>query len=200
MRIVVSLVGLPPADRHRAVSATFAEHVGAVTNWAAPTPVDGWVARDVVSHLIDWFTAFLAAGGIELPAGPAVADDPPAAWRTHSAGVQALFDGAGAESMFTHPMAGSHRLADAIDRFYTADVYMHTWDLATAAGRQADLDPQFAEELVDGMSAIEELLRSSGQYGPAVAVGTDADPVTRLMGFIGRDPAWSAPTAADAGP
>ena len=143
--VVVSLVELPPADRHRAVSAAFrrtcwrGDELGGVDTGRR---MDG---RDVVSHLIDWFTAFLAAGGIELPAGPAVADDPPAAWRAHSAGVQALFDGADAESMFTHPMAGSHRLAEAIDRFYTADVYMHTWDLATAAGRQADLDPRFAE-------------------------------------------------------
>jgi len=185
-----SLIGLTPADRHRAVGAAFAGHVDAVTDWAAPTPVDGWVARDVVSHLIDWFTGFLAAGGIELPTGPAISDDPATAWRVHSAGVQALFDGAGAEAVFTHPMAGSHRLADAVDRFYTADVFMHTWDLATAAGRRADLDPQFAAQLVDGMSAMEELLRSSGQYGPAVAVGADADPVTRLVGFIGRDPSW----------
>ncbi len=40
------------------------------------------------------------------------------------------------------------------------------------------------------MTGIEELLRSSGQYGPAVPVDDDADPVTRLVGFIGRDPAW----------
>ncbi len=191
---MASLVELPPAERHRAVSAGFAEHVGAVTNWAASTPVDGWTVRDVASHLIDWFTAFLAAGGIELPAGPTAADDVQAAWRAHSAGVQSLF-GTDADSVFTHPMAGSHRLADAIDRFYTADVYMHTWDLATAAGRPADLDPRFAELLVDGMSGMEELLRSSGQYGPAVAVGVGADPVTRLMGFIGRDPSWRPPIA-----
>jgi hypothetical protein len=35
---------------------------------------------------------------------------------------------------------------------------------------------------------IEALLRSSGQYGPAVAVPEDADVQTRLLAFIGRDP------------
>jgi uncharacterized protein (TIGR03086 family) len=182
---------LSPAERHRAVSAGFGEHVGAVTDWDAPTPVDGWVARDVVAHLVDWFTGFLRSGGVDLPAGPAVADDPDAAWRWHCQGVQALLDSAKADIPFIHPMAGTHRLADAVDRFYTADVFMHTWDLATAVGRAPNLDPEFAAKLVDGMASMDDVLRASGQYGPAVAVAAEADAVTRLAGFIGRDPAWS---------
>jgi uncharacterized protein (TIGR03086 family) len=175
------------------VCAGFTEHVQAVSNWDAATPVDDWRSRDIVAHLVDWFTAFLRAGDVELPTAPPVADDPVAAWRTHSHAVQELLDDPTAGSEFTHPIAGSHRLADAVDRFYTADVFMHTWDLATAAGRRPNLDPAFAAQLVDGMSAIEELLRSSGQYGPAVDVGAEADAVTRLAGFIGRDPKWSPP-------
>ncbi|MDL9937944.1 maleylpyruvate isomerase family mycothiol-dependent enzyme [Gordonia sp. ABSL1-1] len=186
------LTGLNPARRHRVVAEGFAEQVGAVTDWDAPTPVDGWVARDVVGHLVDWFPAFLAAGGVSLPASPPVADDPLRAWRAQTDAVQALLDGDAAQTSFRHPMAGTHVLADAVDQFYTADVFMHTWDLAAAAGRRADLDPGFAAELADGMAGIEELLRSSGQYGPAVPVAADADPVTRLVGFIGRDPNWRA--------
>ena len=34
----------------------------------------------------------------------------------------------------------------------------------------------------------DELLRSSGQYGPKVEVPADADVQTRLIAFIGRDP------------
>jgi hypothetical protein len=43
------------------------------------------------------------------------------------------------------------------------------------------------------MAPIEDLLRSSGQYGPAVAVPDDADVQTRLLGFIGRDPLRTNP-------
>ncbi len=188
---MAGLIDLTPADRHRAVAAGFAEHVNAVTDWNAPTPVDGWVARDIVAHLVDWFTDFLDAGGVELPAGPAVAGDPQTAWREHSDSVQALLDGASADSQFTHPMAGTHRLADAVDRFYTADVFMHSWDLAVSSGREPGLDPEFAGHLLDGMAGIEGILRGSGQYGPAVGVDGSADPVTRLAGFIGRNPDWS---------
>jgi uncharacterized protein (TIGR03086 family) len=187
---MAELVDLAPADRHRVVAAGFTDHVVAVRDWAAPAPVDGWVARDIVAHLIEWFPDFLTAGGVSLPTGPATDRDPVAAWRSHTAAVQTLLDGTAADVQFSHPMAGTHRLVDAVDRFYTADVFMHTWDLATASGREPGLDPRFAAHLLDGMVGIEELLRSSGQYGPAIAVPADADPVIRLAGFIGRDPHW----------
>ncbi|MEE4024245.1 maleylpyruvate isomerase family mycothiol-dependent enzyme [Gordonia sp. PKS22-38] len=187
------LTGLDAAERHRRVAAAFADEIAAVTDWDAPAPVDGWVARDVVAHLVEWFPGFLAGGGVELPKGPSVDDDPASAWKAHSDAVQGLLDGPTADDTFVHPMAGEHRLADAVDRFYTADVFMHTWDLAVAAGRTATLDPEFARELLDGMVGIEDLLRSSGQYGQAVPVSEDADAVTKLVGFIGRDPAWRAP-------
>ena len=189
---MAALTELTPADRHRTIAAGFTEHAAVVQDWAAPTPVTDWTARDIVAHLVGWFTEFLSAGGVALPAGPAVTDDPLAAWTAHAAAVQALLDSDAADGDFSHPMAGTHRLADAIDRFYTADVYMHTWDLATANGRKSGLDPEFATHMLTGMVGIEDLLRSSGQYGPPVAVADDADPVTRLVGFIGRDPAWSA--------
>ena len=77
------------ARRHRGIAGTFTERVLGTEDWDAPTPVDGWVARDVVRHLTEWFPAFLAAGtGIELVAGPAVDDDPRAVyWRQERNGM-----------------------------------------------------------------------------------------------------------------
>ena len=181
-----------PADRHREVAGAFGDRVAATRDWEAPAPVDGWTARDVVGHLVEWFPGFLAGGGVTLAPGPAVADDPVAAWQHHARAVQDLIETRGEES-FTHPFAGTHRLADAVDRFYTADVFMHTWDLARATGQQDGLDADFAAALLEGMRPIEELLRSSGQYGAPVAVADDAPVVDRLMGFIGRDPRWTPP-------
>ncbi len=185
------LADLEPAARHRAVACRFGEVVAATRDWEAATPVSEWVARDVVGHLVEWFPAFLAAGGVELPNGPSVTSDPIGAWTTLSAGVQALLDDeVQAASQFTHPYAGTHRLADAIDRFYTADVFMHTWDLARAGGLDPLLDPSYCALLVEGMEPIDEVLRASGQFGPRVPVDHDADLITRLVGFIGRDPRW----------
>ena len=66
---------------------------------------------------------------------------------------------------------------------------MHTWDLARATGQDERLDPETCAQLLAGMEPIEELLRSSGQYGPRVRVPADADVQTRMLGFIGRNPA-----------
>ena len=180
-----------PAGHHRRVAGVFTERVRGTRDWEAPAPVPGWTARDVVDHLCTWFPAFLATGGVVLRPGPAVAADPVAAWETQVAAVQELLDDpAAAGRPFRHPQTGEHRLAEAVDSFYTADVFMHTWDLARATGQDETLDRGFCAELVAGMEPIEDLLRSSGHYGPRVPVPADADVQTRLLGFIGRDPGW----------
>ena len=179
-----------PAALHRAIAAGFTERVEGARDWDAPAPVEGWTARDVVRHLVEWFPSFLSAGaGIDLPAGPSVDDDPVAAWRVHADGVQALLDDpAMADRVLSNPHIGDVPVPQAVSTFYTADVFMHTWDLARATGQSEALDPELAAELLAGMEPIEEMLRSSGQYGPRVEVPDDADVVARLMGFIGRDP------------
>lgn len=178
-----------PAERHAVVAGELGRLADATRDWAAPAPVEGWTARDVVAHLVDWFGGFLAAGGVELPAGPDVASDPAGAWRHRAAAVQDLLEHRGDES-FTHPYVGTHRLEDAVDRFYTADVFMHSWDLARASGQEPRLDGDTASQMLEGMRPIEAMLRDSGQYGPPVPVAEDAPAVDRLMGFVGRDPAW----------
>ena len=181
-----------PGARHEAVARELTRLAEATPDWSAPAPVDGWTARDVVDHLATWFGGFLTSGGVDLPAGPPVADDPVAAWRHRAHAVQALVEERGADD-FTHPFLGTQPLAVAVDRFYTSDVFMHSWDLARASGQEARLDEGFAAELLGGMRAMEDALRSSGHYGPAVPVSPAAPVVDRLVAFIGRDPAWSPP-------
>ena len=118
----------------------------------------------------------------------------PAAWQVHCDAVQALLDDpATAGRVLTNPHIGTLPLDRAIDQFYTADVFMHAWDLARATGQDDRLDPDFCAQLLDGMRPIEQVLRSSGQYGPRVEVPGDAGVQARLLGFIGRDPSWPGP-------
>ena len=70
---------------------------------------------------------------------------------------------------------------------------MHTWDLARATGQDETLDAETCAAMLAGMEPMDEVLRASGQYGPRVEVPDDADPQTKLIGFIGRDPSWRAP-------
>ena len=185
-----------PVERHRRVAATLSDRVEATKDWDAPTPVPEWVARDVVAHLVTWFPPFLASGsGIELPHGPDVSVDPAGAWRQHSAAVQAVLDDPETEERpFSHPHLPETTLAEAIDRFYTTDVLMHTWDLSRAGGQGDGLDPDECATLLAGMLPMDEVLRQSGQYGPRQPVADDADGTARLMAFIGRDPDWQPST------
>jgi uncharacterized protein (TIGR03086 family) len=180
------------AERHREVAATFTDRVRGVRDWGAPTPVPEWTARDVVHHLVEWFPGFLAGGTAHrLPVSGDVDADPVGAWQAHAEAVQAMLDDpAVAASTFAHPRVPPQSLAVTIDRFYTADVFMHTWDLARATGQDDRLDADFCAELLAGMEPLEDLMRSSGQYGARVPVPDDAPGQDRLLGFIGRDPAW----------
>jgi uncharacterized protein (TIGR03086 family) len=182
-----------PADRHRQIGGTFTARVRGTRDWDVPSPVAGWSARDVVRHLVEWFPSFLSAGaGVDLPRGPSVDEDPVAAWVVHCAGVQAVLDDPTTVGrVLTNRHIGEVPLDEAIDRFYTADVFMHTWDLARATGQDDRLDPDFCALLLAGMIEVGDAMRASGQYGTPVAVPHDADAQSRLLGFIGRDPHWT---------
>ena len=183
---------MTPADEHRWIAAGFtAKVVGTpVDRWDSPAPVEGWTARDVVRHLVEWFPAFLESGaGVTLDRGPSVDDDPVAAWQVHSDAVQALLDDPSTpDRILANRHVGDVPLDQAIDRFYTGDVFMHTWDLARATGQDEALDPAKCADLLAGMEPMEDAIRSSGQYGPRVEVPEDADVQTRMLAFIGRDP------------
>jgi uncharacterized protein (TIGR03086 family) len=178
------------AERHRLATGTFGDRVRGVTDWDAPTPVAQWRARDVVRHLLEWFPGFLEAGAGVRPAEVPYDDSALASsWETRAVEVQRLIESSG-EAAYTSRMLGTMPLAVAIDRFYVADVVMHTWDLARATGQDDRLDPEFCAQAYAGMEPMADVLVSSGQFGPRVPVPEDADDQTRLLGLIGRDPAW----------
>ena len=179
-----------PAQRHAQDAARFTELVESASagDWARPSPVPAWTALDVVAHLVEWPRGFLTGAGIELPALDVQAD-PVAAWRQHVADIQAVLDDP-AGRVLSNPHTGDRPVDEAIDQFYSGDVWMHSWDLARALGREVDLGEERCSAALAAMQPIEQLLRDSGQFGPAVPVADDASPQDRLMAFIGRDPAW----------
>ena len=48
------------SERYRKVSGRFTQVATAVpvTAWGDPSPCDGWVARDVLRHMVEWMPAF----------------------------------------------------------------------------------------------------------------------------------------------
>jgi len=179
-----------PAEEHRWVASAFTERVTGTVDWDATAPVEGWVARDVVRHLVEWFPAFLEAGaGVVLSRGPSVDDDPVTAWRVHADAVQALLDDPGTPSkVLSNPHIGEVPLDRAVDQFYTADVFMHTWDLARATGQDDTIEPAELPRLWGDTRALGDQIRSEGTCGPELPAPPDATEQDRLLAYLGRDP------------
>ena len=174
-------------DRHAAV---FTARVRGVAEgaWDSPTPPDGWRARDVVGHL-GWVRGFLAGGSdVRLDEGPDPEEDPVGAWTALDSQIRGLLrDPATAGRTYESRMLGSLPLAQAVHQFFTADVFMHTWDLSRATGQDETLDPTMARELREGLEAMPpDVLRGSGQFGPPQPAPAGADEGQRLMAFTGR--------------
>ena len=150
-----SMLPESPADRHRAVAAAFGERVRGVRDWDAEAPVAGWVARDVVRHLLD--------------------------------------DPASSARKLSNPRIGDVPLPTAIDRFYTADVFLHTWDLANATGQDDHLAAKMQRSVVvgvEGKSRVRE--RTSGAH-----LGRHPDRLHDLL-LAGTGSARQLRVAADA--
>lgn len=175
-----------PAENHRERAAAFGRLVAGVTDWSAPAPVEGWTARDVVTHLIEWPAGFLASAGIELDPVPT---DPVEGWTAHSERLQRLFDDSPDLIIDGTPM-GPQPVAALLDQIYTGDVFLHSWDLARASGQAPPLDEETCAAMLAGMATIEGPMRDSGQFGPAVPVADGRSAMDRLIGFVGRDPDW----------
>ncbi len=181
----------PQSDRFRRIAADFTRIVEAVPAdaWDAPAPPEGWRARDVIGHLVEWFPGlFLDGWGVDRPSFPSIEDDPAGAWAVLRDTFQALLDDPVLAAEVREIPPGPMTFADAVDRLGTSDVFQHQWDLARATGGDERLDPDEVHALLVGMEPMDEILRASGHYGPRVEVPADADEQTRLIAFIGRRP------------
>jgi uncharacterized protein (TIGR03086 family) len=144
-------------------------------------------------HLVTWVPHVIGQSGHQIPLTTTAIDDPLQAWNELAAGLlELLEDPAIADTSFDVGPPGVMTVETAIDRLVTGDVLVHTWDLARSTGQTVRLDSVISAQMVEGMQAIDELLRTSGHYGPKVPVPETADPATRLVAFTGRDPNWAA--------
>ncbi|MGI9017463.1 MAG: hypothetical protein ACR2HR_10245 [Euzebya sp.] len=76
-----------------------------------------------------------------------------------------------------------------LDTFYSSDLLVHTWDLATATGlaQFESMPPDVIAHCHAELAELpEEAIRSEGIYGPALEVDDDADQQEKFLAFIGR--------------
>ncbi|NSC22642.1 TIGR03086 family protein [Streptomyces albus subsp. chlorinus] len=168
----------------------------------APTPCSEFTVRDLLGHIVCGARRIAAVGeggdaeGEDVPGW--VSDVPAERWprlwdEAHARMTAAWSDDARLDAVVAVPwgqMPGRIALAGCVMEAAT-----HTWDLARAIGWDGELDEQVG---LFALGAAQQSLPAEGRenmpFEDARQVAPDAGTYTRLAGWLGRDPGWSAPT------
>ena len=156
---------------------------------ALPTPCSEWNVRATLDHLIGaiWMFTLVNQGEAVGEDASGIGDDDPVTALTNAAEanvaswrVPGAFDGDRAFPFGTFP-------ADAAAMMNLSEVVVHTWDLATALGTDATIDPPVAEMIYGFYQPISlDPYRAHGAFGAEVRVDADARPAVRLLALLGR--------------
>ena len=178
------------ANRYRRRADAFEALIAATPpeRWTSPSPCEGWTARDVVAHVVD-FSADVLRERAGVQDSPVFADfdEPSAAFRAARASVERVLG-----DPATPPRAASY-----LHWSLSFDLPQHGWDLAKATGQDATIDPEELEVLwgaLNGDPANWEWQRANGWYGAPLPVPEDAPLQDRVLGLLGRDPMWEPRT------
>lgn len=155
-------------------------------DWSRPSPCEGWSAREVLGHLIETQREFLAGRGLDVGEAPDVGVDPAAAWRTHADRVAGLLsDDTTVEEPYDG-FFGPTTTGETLQQFYVWDMLVHRWDVATAAGLNAELSDAELDIIEPGASAFGDALYMEGICKPSVETGPQDDKLTRVLAKLGR--------------
>ncbi len=161
-------------------------------HWDQPTPCPGWSVFDVVDHVVagERFTAQTLRGASLAEASEALVGLDPqnpdvlAQVDEAAATVLAAFDGS-LDRIIEHrvgPVSARRVLG-----FRIIDQLGHTWDIATAIGRQVTLDPDALAVGIDVARAERATLEQSPNFATLPPdQGATPDPQTAFLRAIGR--------------
>jgi uncharacterized protein (TIGR03086 family) len=173
-----------------------------------PTPCAGWDLRALLEHMTGQDHGFAAAvraahdgGEVDVsefaprPLGPSL-----------TAGLDEVLAAfaAGADSPVLLPEFGRRLPVAIVVQMHLVDTLVHGWDVAATLGVQDDYVAGLDAEVVAAALAMCERIPDDesrdapgASFAHALPAPADADPWTRTLTLVGRDPAW-APQAARA--
>jgi len=175
--------------------AAFTDRVDAVEpgQWDLEA-LPGWTVADLVAHLVGeahWVPGLLAGEPLDdvaarVPAGTGVllGEDPLTAWETVADEALAAVATADLVAGTVHLSRGPTPAWEYVDEL-TADLTVHSWDLAHATGGDEELDPALVRA-AEGMAARLPGDGVPGLFAPPVAVPDGASPQHRLLARLGR--------------
>lgn len=149
-----------------------------VTDWAAPSPCDGWTVRDVANHLVDAMCTFAAA--VDGGPGEDTGDDPAGAYRAAADRCLAVF-GDPAVLAASHPFPFGPTPGSVIARISVSESLVHGWDVARGAGLPYEPAPEVVDRVLASVGAPPE----EGMFAPPVTPSSD-EPLVVLLARLGR--------------
>jgi uncharacterized protein (TIGR03086 family) len=186
-------VPLDPLAVLDAATDRFRQHLEAVREdeWAVATPCPEWDVHFLVAHVVggNRFASLVLAGRTAEDAvnavmgSPQLGGDPLGAFVHTSSEQRASFHApAVMEREVDHPLG-----ALPAERFLAMrvfDIALHSWDLATAIGRDGDLGPDLAPFVLD--IVLNEAPGMGFGIQPCGRVGPEATAMERLLDLCGR--------------
>ena len=175
--------------------ASFTDRVDAVgpDQWDDEA-LPGWTVADLVAHLVSEAlraSPLLAGEPFDLIDGrfpdetnDLLGDDPLTGWESAADGALAAFAQDRALLHTVHLQRGPTSAAEYIEEL-TADLTVHSWDLARATGGDTELDPA----LITAALVVADRLPADGvpgRFDPPLDVPRTAPPQVRLLGRYGR--------------
>jgi uncharacterized protein (TIGR03086 family) len=139
-----------------------------------PTPCPDYDVDALRGHIADSADRF--AGG-----EPAPTSDPVARYEAAADRMRARY---------STPVDGEERRSPV--GVLLMEFTLHGWDLARATGQDPAYDDAASEEAAQAGRAMmkPEYRGPDKAFGEEIAVPDDASPLDRLVGLMGRDPAW----------
>lgn len=159
--------------------------------WTAPTPCSEWDARALVEHVIG-FHEFLLLRPLGVRA-ERPREGTAARWLATAVAIDAALRHPRLHEEASYFDGDTRRPLDVLGAI-TADVAIHTWDLARSVGAPDRIDRDLCSAALDAAGATRAAVDRSGLFAPPVTIRSDASPQDHLLALRGRDPGWRPPT------
>ncbi|WP_089402293.1 TIGR03086 family metal-binding protein [Geodermatophilus saharensis] len=182
-------------ELYQRAQAAFTDRVDAVEpgQWDLEA-LPGWTVADLVAHLVGeahWVPGLLAGEPYDdvaarVPQGtdPLLAPDPLTAWEAAADEALAAVATADLADGTVHLSRGPTPAWEYVDEL-TADLTVHSWDLARATRGDEVLDPALVRA-AEGMAARLPRDGVPGLFAAQLDVPSDAPPQVRLLARFGR--------------
>jgi uncharacterized protein (TIGR03086 family) len=171
---------------------------------ARPTPCAGWDLRALLEHMTGQDHGFAAAVRAAHDGGEVTvaefAPRPLGSSLTEGLDEAVAAFAAGADGPVLLPEFGVRLPVPVVVQMHLIDTLVHGWDVAATLGVQDDYVGRLDAEVVAAALAMTEQIpddesreKPGASFAHALPAPADADPWTRVLTLLGRDPAWQPP-------